>query len=64
MIPAGGNVEVTATYGGSDASSYTTITKTVKISRKACVEDNKIVYTGAGESACRFRCPYGTCPDV
>lgn len=51
VIPAGGNVEVTATYGGSDASSYTTITKTVKISRKACVEDNKIVYTGAGESA-------------
>ena len=32
VIPAGGNVEVTATYGGSDASSYTTITKTVKIS--------------------------------
>ena len=51
VIPAGGNVEVTATYGGSDASSYTTITKTVKISRKACVEENKIVYTGAGESA-------------
>ena len=49
VIPAGGNVEVTATYGGSDASSYTNITKTVKISRKACVEDNKVVYTGAGE---------------
>ena len=51
VIPAGGNVEVTATYGGSDASSYTTVTKTVKISRQVCVDDNKIVYTGAGESA-------------
>lgn len=51
VIPAGGNVEVTATYGGSDASSYTTITKTVKISRQPCVDDNKIVYTGNGEKA-------------
>ena len=51
VIPAGGNVEVTATYGGSDASSYTTITKIVKISRQPCVDDNKIVYTGNGEKA-------------
>ena len=51
VIPAGGNVEVTATYGGSDASSYTTITKTVKISRQPCVDDNKIVYTRNGEKA-------------
>lgn len=51
VIPAGGNIEVTATYGGSDASSYTTITKTVKISRQPCVDDNKIVYTGNGEKA-------------
>ena len=51
VIPAGGIVEVTATYGGSDASSYTTITKTVKISRQPCVDDNKIVYTGNGEKA-------------
>lgn len=51
VIPAGGNVEVTATYGGSDASNYTTVTKTVKISRQACVDSDKIVYTGNGEKA-------------
>lgn len=51
VIPAGGSVDVTATYAGSDASSYTNITKTVKISRQACVDSDKIVYTGTGEKA-------------
>lgn len=51
VIPAGGSVDVTATYAGSDASSYTNITKTVKISRQACVDSDKIVYTGNGEKA-------------
>ena len=51
-IPAGGSLELTATYKGSDAASYNTTTKTIKISRDACVEDKtKILYTGTGEKA-------------
>ena len=51
-IPAGGSLDVTATYKGSDAANYNTTTATVKISRGACVEDKtKILYTGTGEKA-------------
>ncbi len=51
-IPAGGSLDVTATYKGSDAANYNTKTATVKISRGACVEDKtKILYTGTGEKA-------------
>ncbi len=50
-IPAGGSVTLTAVYTGDDKDCYKTIRKQITITRKACEEDPKVLYTGDGEHA-------------
>ena len=49
-IPAGGKLTVTANYVGDDKDYYVTVTKTITITRAACVSSH-VLYDGNGEKA-------------